>query len=177
MNRFVFALPLILCASLAAADSPRRLSIAEQAASLQQNLGLIRSVVGNSLSLAREEDRLKRADACSKTAADLCREIQHAADAGDSARAAELALHLRKLLTQGVSSILKDAHKDIPPGVSDEQRLREIQERTVNELRSLEEHLPASSTSDDLDLTIHRVREGRVEVEKAVVWPKNETEK
>jgi hypothetical protein len=177
MNRFVLALPLILFASLAAADSPRWLTTAEQAGYLHQNLGLIRSVVGNSLSLAGTKGPLDRADACGKTAVDLSREIQQAADAGESARAAELALHLRKLLTQGVAANLKDAHKDIPPGVSDEQRLRKIQEDTVMELRSLEEHLPASSAGDDVDLTIHRVREGRVEVEKAVVWPKSETEK
>jgi hypothetical protein len=176
MNRFAFALPLILFASFAAADSPRRLSTAEQAEQLHRNLGLIQSVVGDSLSLARDEDRLKRAEVCIKTAADLSREIQQAVDADDSARAAELALHLRKLLTQGVVANLKDARKAIPPGVSEEDRLRDIQKRIVDDMRSLEEHLPASSANDDLDLTIRRVREGRLDVEKAVDWPKKESE-
>jgi hypothetical protein len=172
MNRFALALPLILCATLAAADSPRWLTASEQAAYLHRNLGLIQSIVGDSLSLAREEDRLKRADACGKTAADLSREIQEAIDTDDQTRAAELALHLRRLLTHGVAANLKDARKDIPPGVSEEERLRDIQKRIVDELRLLEERLPASSTNDDLDRTIQRIREGRLEVEKAVEWPK-----
>jgi len=138
MNRFVLALPLILFASLAAADSPRRLTVAEQAGYLHRNLGLIRSVVGNGLSLAREDDRLKRADACSSTAVDLCHEIQQAADAGESARAAELALLLRKLLTQGVADNLAAAHAAVEQrGSSQEQLIQKSQERIVGEVRAL----------------------------------------
>jgi hypothetical protein len=175
MNRFVISLPLILIASLAAADSPRQLTLAEQADYLHRNLGLIKSVVGNSLALAHEDTPLKRAEACSKTAAVLGGEIQQATDAHDSARAAELALHLRKLLTQGVAANLAAA--GVPPGSTDEAPLQQIQKDTVKDMRALEEHLPPPSTDADLERTIQRVREGRVQVEKAVKRQKKESEK
>jgi hypothetical protein len=177
MNRFLCALPLILFASLAAADSPRRLTTAEQADYLHRNLGLITSVVSNSLAQARDDAPLDRADACGKTAADLVLEIRQATDAHDSARAAELAHHLRRLLTQGVAANLSAARAAMPSGSAGEERLQKIQQRTINELRSLEEHLPAASTDDDMDRTIQAVRDGREKVEKAVTWPKKETEK
>jgi hypothetical protein len=44
-------------------------------------------------------------------------------------------------------------------------------------MRALEEHLPPPSTDADLERTIQRVREGRVQVEKAVKRQKKESEK
>jgi hypothetical protein len=175
MNRFAVSLPLILFASLAAADSPRRLTIAEQVDYLHRNMGLIKSVVGSSLSLAGAEHPLDRADACSKTAADLSQEIQKT---DDSARAAELAFHLRKLLSQGVAANLTAARNDTTiASTSRETVLRDVQNRTVKEMRSLEDILLAAPANDDLDRAILWVREGRSDVEKAVTWPKKETEK
>jgi hypothetical protein len=173
MNRFALTLPLILFASLAAADSPRRLTMDEQVDYLHRNLGIIKSVVGNSLSLAGAKGPLDRAKACSKTAVDLVREIE---STDDSARAAELAFHLRKLLSEGVAVNLAAAHKEIPEGVSMERDLREVQSNTVKELLALEEQLRAGPANDNYDRATEWVREGRMEVERAVPRPKKEGE-
>jgi hypothetical protein len=171
MNRFALTLPLILVASLAAADSPRKLTMSEQVDYLHRNLGIIKSVVGNSISLAGTKDPLDRAKACSKTAADLVREIE---STDDSARAAELAFHLRKLLMQGVAAHLVAARQDIPVGVSKERDLREAQTNIVKELSALEEQLRSVPANDNIDRAVEWVREGRLEVERAVTWPKQE---
>jgi hypothetical protein len=157
----------VLFASLALADLQGAPSAAARVELLRRNLGLIESVVQNSIALAGADNALNRADACGTLAKRLAEEIREAKD--DPSRAIELAEYLKVVLKQGVAANLVAARPAIPSGSNDETRLYAIQDGTASEMRNLEKILPADGeVLDDLKWTLRAVQDGRAEVEKAV---------
>ena len=134
---------------------------------LHRNRHLIRALVQGGLSLAREQDALRRADYCNGLARSVVGEIRQAADVQDNGRAIELGDHLQALLKLGVAGNLTSVRLVTPPGSTREIEMRRVSHQ-MNELteplQGLLEKL-APPDEEDLGRILTGLREARVEVE------------
>jgi hypothetical protein len=162
------AVPPVLFASSLLADLQGGLSTATRAELLRRNSGLLQNVVQITITLAAANTPLNRATACGDLANCLAEEIRGVQE-NEADRAIELAEYLKAVLKQGVAANLTAARPAIPSGSNDEQRLYEVQDRTAEAMRALEDFFPAHGDAlDDLQLARRAVRDGLTEVEKAV---------
>jgi hypothetical protein len=158
----------VLFASFALADVQGGPSASVRAELLRRNRGLIEVVVQNSIALADTDNALNRANACGELAKRLADEISRNNE-NETERAIELAEYLQIVLKVGVAANLSAARPEIPWGSHDEQRLYDVQERTAQNMRALEELLPSHGDAfDDLQMTRRAVHDGLAAVEKAV---------
>ncbi len=158
MKRFLLvAVNVALVGTLAwadLADAPP--DPGEQARHLHRNRGLVKALVDGSLQLAGEQDPLRRADACNEVVAQFADALGQAADDRDGDRAAELGLHLRDLLEQGVAGNLTVASKNFPlDSPTGNQELLKVGKRVAE-------------VSDPLELRLRRAAEAQPEFQRAL---------
>lgn len=139
-----------------------------QAQDLHRNRKLIEALILNGLSLAAEDDPLKRADTCNELAARFAGEIQQAATERDNGRAVELGDHLYSLLRQGVAGNLRTARRLIPLSSTDEWKIHQVGNRVSIITAPLEGLLQETSSTEagELRRVLQKIRDARVEVEK-----------
>jgi hypothetical protein len=158
-------------AALAGAQSPSPKT--DEIGRLQQltrNRGLIQELVKHGLSLAAENDALKRADCCNGLARHLAQEIQQAAELHDVRRAAELGDHLCSLLSGGVAPNLTTVRVRTPLGSAGDIEMRRVGEDTRELTEPLEDLLGSVVQAEpgDLKRLLHSIRKARGEVENAL---------
>jgi hypothetical protein len=137
---------------------------------LHRNRPLIEACVASGLSLAAEEDPLKRADCCNSLAQRLAKELQQAAQSREANRATELGEHLHSLVKRGVAANLLTVRRLTPTGSARESDIRRVGDRFTEFLRPLEDFLARTAKSDEQDLRdVHQtVRAARTAVELAL---------
>ncbi len=92
----------------------------------QRNQKLVDKLVDGGLKLAREDDRVKRAEYCNNLAKNLVEEIRQAADDHDGDRVVELGRHLQALLKNGVAGNLSKERSQVPSGSAREKDLESV---------------------------------------------------
>jgi hypothetical protein len=170
-RRFLAVMPLAILATLVWADDVSVRPAAEHARQWQRNRDLVKTLVDSGLSLAGEDDVLKRADQCAGLAAHLAGEIRQAARQREGPRISELGQHLQTLLEQGVAANLTRARDAATGGTSLEQQLKKLQEQTANVVGPLEDELLRSQdaeTREDVQRALRSLHLGRTFVEKAL---------
>jgi hypothetical protein len=168
---FLAVIPPAILATLVWADDASVRPAAEQARQWQRNRELVKVLVDSGLSLAGENDVLKRADQCAGLAAHLAGEIRLAARQREGPRIAELGQHLQTLLEQGVAANLTRAREAAMDGTSLEQQIKKLQEQTANVVGPLEDELQRSQDADtreDVQRALKSLRLGLTLVEKAL---------
>jgi hypothetical protein len=162
----LLAMPLLLLvlATLAWAQG----GVEDRARQWQRNRTLFQDLVQGSLRLALEEDSLKRADECSELAERFALALREATATQDGDRVAELGEHLQTLLEEGVAANLTVAA--MLPGSGLEQEVKEVQKKTAEILKPLEEELQRSAAAGDerevIREAIQAVRTGRASVDR-----------
>jgi hypothetical protein len=164
--------PAVVLASVARAQPPAvPLVPAERARRFQQNRGLIGKLVTGGLSLAGEENPLKRAVCCNGIAESMADEMRDAAERRERDRVAELGKHLQSLLKGGVADNLSKARTSIPSGSAEEKELEKVRTDTEGFVKPLQQVIHAAD-ADDIQGTSTAVRDGLESVEKAVIRQK-----
>jgi hypothetical protein len=172
MKRFpILTIPVALAlAVLAAAQDPA--GPADEAARLGQlrrNRALIQDLVASGLSLAAEEDPLKRADSCHGLAQCVVGEIRQAAAQQEHDRAVELSDHLHALLKLGVAGNLRTVRLESSPSSTREVEVQRVGAQVRELVAPLEELLgELEPDAGELRRVLRNVREARAEVEKAL---------
>jgi hypothetical protein len=138
----------------------------ERARQWQRDQELVRELVDTGLTLAREEDALRRAAACKQLANVFSREIRRAAADRDGARVADLGRHLQAVLETGVAANLRSARGTISSGSPRERMFLEF----GRQVRRLEAQLDGAPNTrpEDIAPALKAVRKGRAEVERAI---------
>jgi hypothetical protein len=173
MKRYLLLLiPVCLAGALAWADDPAPSPAVERAERLQRNLGLISALVDGSLSLAAEDDPLRRAEHCNTIANHFAKEINEATERRNVPRVLELGRHLHQLLEVGVGSNLSRARGGIPPGSAEEKKLLELRQGAAQLVGELEDQLQQAVTGDpqaenqaEMEKALEEMQVGRYRVE------------
>jgi hypothetical protein len=166
MKRFLIVpvlVPVLLVALVRAGDS----SDPDDSDRLHRNRHLVQVLVTSGLSLAQEEDALRRADFCNALASSVVREIHQAAELQDSSRAVELSEHLQALLKRGVASNLTSVRLVTPPGSTRELEMRRVSQQMKELTGPLERLLKGAVPADleDLGRILTGLHEAQSEVE------------
>ncbi len=176
MSRMFFLPGLFVLAGtiLAVAQEPAAPDDALPAHALRRNRDLIPALVRGGLSLAAEEDPVKRADACNELALRFAGEIHLAAGQHDHGRAAELGDCLYALLKQGVAVNLRSARRLTPPGSAHEAEINRVGSRAARLTEPLEKLLqdPDGAGPGEWKHVLQKLRDARWEVDQA--WKKPE---
>jgi hypothetical protein len=96
----------------------------------QRNQRLVDKLVDGGLNLARETDRIKRAEYCNNLAKSLADEIKQAADDHDGDRVVELGRHLQELLKNGVAANLGKERRQVVAGSAREKDLARVKDES-----------------------------------------------
>ncbi|HXG09513.1 MAG TPA: hypothetical protein VNK04_06960 [Gemmataceae bacterium] len=175
MKRYLLLLvPVSLATALAWAEGPAPSAEAQRAEQLRRNRGLIRMLVEGGLSLAGEEDPVRRAEYCNNMAERLAGAIKEATQHRDSPRMMELGRHLRVLLERGVAPNLSLARGDIPEGSADEMKLHKVRDHTARVVGLLEEEFRRAADAEpqaDMREALDVVQAGRYQVDLALKAP------
>lgn len=144
------------------------------ARALHRNRELIQALVRSGLSLAAEEDPVKRADSCNELALRFAGEIGQAATRHDNNRAIELSDCFYALLKQGVAFNLSTARRLTPPGSAHELEINRVGDRASHLTEPLEKLLrhPDGNNAAELKHVLQKLRDARWEVDQA--WKKAE---
>jgi hypothetical protein len=176
MNRIFFlpGLVVLACTILAVGQEPAVPDEALLSHALHRNRDLIQALVRGGLSLAAEDDPVKRADSCNELAVRFAGEIRQAATQRDAVRAVELGDHLYALLKQGVAFNLSIARRLTPPGSAHELEINRVGGRVPQITEPLEKLLQNPDGVDPREWkhVLKRLQDARWEVEKA--WKKPE---
>jgi hypothetical protein len=162
------ALALVL-AGLALASRPD----AEQAGDarlrvLRRDLQLVEALVDSGLTLAAQDDPLKRAETCNVLADRFARAVKHAA-ADEPARAAALGNQLELLLVRGVAGNLRLAHEKMPADSPRAPEAERLGDRAVQLAAPAVQGLEQSPVHADpgMRAAARALARARAEVEKA----------
>jgi hypothetical protein len=140
---------------------------------LTRNRSLIEALVTSGLSLAAEEDPLRRADQCNGLARQLVDEIQQAADWEEDGRAAELGWHLHDLLKGGVVCNLTTVRDHTPPDSTRHKELRRVSEEAQRLTEPLEKRYQTISKAEpgELGRILQSIHDTRAEVDLILKSP------
>jgi hypothetical protein len=176
MKRYLLLLvPVCLAGALAWADAAAPAPAAERADRLRRNLSLIDRLVDGSLTLAGEDDPLKRAGHCSELAYYLAEEVRTATGRREAPRVVELGRHLHRLLEVGVGDNLSRARGGIPRGSAEEKRLIELRDGAARLVGDLEDSVqqavadnPQAEDLKEMEEALEAMRNGRLGVERTL---------
>jgi hypothetical protein len=164
---------LVMLASLAGAQVPHRLPLADQARVLRENMALLQVTVAGSLELADQDNALDRVDSCHRLIKFWAREIEAAVRQGNPSRASEMSTYLNKIADGGVASNLRAARKLIPPSTPDERLLLQRRDAALHDLEVLENVLAEFSRNQrELRPVVGRLQAVRRIVAEAADLPK-----
>jgi len=170
-----FLLPAVsaVVAVFASAQEVGRDSEPTHVQQLLRNQKLVHTLVDGGLSLAAADGPINRAECVSKMAEHLAREIREAALNKEGDRALELGQHLQSLLKKGVASNLHFARSQTTAGSTMAPQLVKVGEELDRLLRPMEQELEQlrAGDQDPMGRTLTAIRDGRKEVERAIVGP------
>ena len=157
-------LPFLALAGFAFAGEPAP-APRERLQQFLKDLPLIEVLVQEGISLAGEEDPLKRAQTCNVLAKTLVTEIQQAAGHKDEGRAASLGNYLQAVLVRGVAGNLDLARTTAPQGASRAPEMKLISDQVLEVTQPVADSSPESKI---MQPAAQAVNTGRVAVEKAL---------
>ena len=159
----------ILLAALAGAQASRpRPDGPDRIHQLRCDQSLVREFVDSALSLAAEQDSLRRADRCTRLAERLADEIERAAEEQKEYRVLELADQLQLLVRDAIAGILSRERSRMPPPSIREQELRRVHDHIVRILRPVESRLHHIAGAEPGRRALEAISDSKAEVEKAL---------
>jgi hypothetical protein len=146
MARWLYLLvTFAVLAAWAGAQNPAPpLSAEDKLRLLKSNSALIDNLVNEGVALSNADAPVRRVEACRNASRSLVNAIQHAADADDAERVAELTGLFREFVREGLAPTMTDAKRDVPPESPDGKRLAELRDTAARDLTDLKAALGKS---------------------------------
>ena len=101
---------------------------------LKSNGTLIDSLVNEGVEMSRADTQVKRVEKCRNASRSLVNAIQHAAEANEAERVAELTGLFRTFTAEALLPTIADANQNVPPESPDGKKLRELRDLATRDL-------------------------------------------
>jgi hypothetical protein len=142
----------------------------EAVTALRRDLPLLQDLVKAGLSLAAEDDPLKRAALSNHLVERLALELRETADKHETVRLSELGEHFQSLLMRGVAGNLQRARAVLPPDSPRLQELARVGADAVRLTRPLAQSLEQQrrGPNEDPRRVLQQLEQGCLDIENAV---------